>query len=83
MGTNLKQQRINKKQKELTMNKYEVLISESFGVVVEVDAESQEQAQDDAMSYEVLDNAKEVRRTHIESVVVEWEQLKEKEQNNG
>jgi len=83
LGTNLKQQRINKKQKELTMNKYEVLISESFGVVVEVDAESQEQAQDDAMSYEVLDNAKEVRRTHIESVVVEWEQLKEKEQNNG
>ena len=83
MGTNLKQQRINKKQKELTMNKYEVLISESFGVVIEVDAESQEQAQDDAMSYEVLDNAKEVRRTHIESVVVEWEQLKEKEQNNG
>ena len=65
------------------MNKYEVLISESFGVKVEVDAESQEQAMEDAMSYAVLDNVKELRRTHNESFVVEVEQLKEKEQNNG
>ena len=61
------------------MNKYEVLISESFGVKVEVDAESQEQAMEDAMSYAVLDNVKELRRTHNESFVVEVEQLEEKE----
>ena len=61
------------------MNKYEVLISESFGVKVEVDAESREQAMEDAMSYAVLDNVKELRRTHNESFVVEVKQLKEKE----
>ena len=65
------------------MNKYEVLISESFGVKVEVDAESREQAMEDAMSYALLDNVKELRRTHIESFIVEIEQLEEKEQNNG
>ena len=62
------------------MNKYEVLISESFGVVVEVYAESLEQAEEDAMSYGVLDNAKEVNRIQSESTyVIDSIQLKEKE----
>ena len=66
------------------MNKYEVLISESFGVVVEVYAESLEQAEEDAMSYGVLDNAKEVNRIQSESTyVIDSIQLKEKEKNNG
>jgi hypothetical protein len=59
------------------MNKYEVLISESFGVVIEVDAESQEQAEEDAMCYGWIDNAKEVKREQAESVfVVESKQIK-------
>jgi hypothetical protein len=66
------------------MNKYEVLISESVGVVVEVYAESLEQAEEDAMCYAVLDNAKEVNRIQSDSTfVIESKQLKEKEQNNG
>ena len=66
------------------MNKYEVLISESFGVVVEVYAESLEQAEEDAMCYGVLDNAKEVNRIQSESTyVIDSIQLEEKEKNNG
>jgi|TARA_R100001163_G_C5030118_1_gene170562 hypothetical protein len=62
------------------MNKYEVLISESFGVVVEVYAESKEQAEEDAMCYGVLDNAKEVKRIQSESTyVIDSIQLEEKE----
>ena len=62
------------------MNKYEVLISESVGVVVEVYAESQEQAEEDAMCYGVLDNAKEVNRIQSESTyVIDSIQLEEKE----
>ena len=65
------------------MNKYEVLISESFGVVVEVYAESLEQAEEDAMCYGVLDNAKEVNRIQSESTyVIDSIQLEEKEKNN-
>lgn len=62
------------------MNKYEVLISESVGVVVEVYAESLEQAEEDAMCYAVLDNAKEVKRIQSEDTyVIDSIQLEEKE----
>ena len=51
------------------MKKYEVLLSESFGVVVEVEAESRKQAEEDAFMYSFDDfkNAKEVKVNAIVS----------------
>ena len=60
------------------MKKYEVLISESFGVVVEVESESQKQAEEDAFMYSFDDfkNAKEVHRYEVDSsFVVESKEL--------
>ena len=60
------------------MKKYEVLISESFGVVVEVEAESRKQAEEDAFMYSFDDfkNAKEVHRYEVDSsFVVESKEL--------
>jgi len=64
------------------MKKYEILISESFGVVVEVEAESRKQAEEDAFMYSFDDfkNAKEVHRYEADSsFVVESKQIKESE----
>ena len=60
------------------MKKYEVLLSESFGVVVEVAAESRTQAEEDAFMYSFDDfkNAKEVHRYEVDSsFVVESKEL--------
>ena len=60
------------------MKKYEVLLSESFGVVVEVEDESRKQAEEDAFMYSFDDfkNAKEVHRYEVDSsFVVESKEL--------
>ncbi len=60
------------------MKKYEILLSESFGVVVEVEAKSLKQAEEDAFMYSFDDfkNAKEVHRFMADgSFVVESKEL--------
>ena len=67
---------------EKEMKTYEVLISESFGVRVEVKANSIEEAETDAFMYDVEEfkEAKEVHRLMIDgSFVVESKEVKESE----
>ena len=64
------------------MKTYEVLISESFGVRVEVKANSIEEAETDAFMYDVEEfkGAKEVHRFVADgSFVVESKEIKENE----
>ena len=68
------------------MKTYEVLISESFGVRVEVKANSIEEAETDAFMYGVKEfkDAKEVHRLMIDgSFVVESKEVKEGEVERG
>jgi len=63
------------------MKKFEILLSESYGVVVEVEAETLEQAEEDAFMYSFDDfkGAKEVSRDIVDgSFVVESKEINER-----
>ena len=56
------------------MKKFEILLSESYGVVVEVEAETLEQAEEDAFG----ENAEEIKRYIVDSFVVESKEINER-----
>ena len=56
------------------MKKFEILLSESYGIVVEVEAETLEQAEEAAFG----ENAEEIKRYIVDSFVVESTEINER-----